>query len=165
MGEIFQSLGILRKTRIQPDQPADQQRTNHQADQIDTNKRLSPSTGPTSGPTADQPADRYNEETKNKTKKTIKIVPPKEGLKEILEWDGMDYSSVFWEVLKPFPADKKSYPLTIAKTFRDAIRSEGATPEILYAAAVALSKARDAQYMPDASKWMKEQGWRAYATG
>jgi hypothetical protein len=160
MGEIYVALGDLKVTRFGGEPRLNQDRTKTEP----TNLLETVPLDETLNQDRTKTEPRLNR-LKDKTKKTIKIIPPKEGMREILEWDGMDYSSVFWEVLKPFPPDKKSFPLTIAKVFRDAIRSEGATPEILHKAAVALSKARDAQYMPDASKWLKEQGWRAYAIG
>ena len=53
--------------------------------------------------------------------------------------------------------------LTLAKQFRKAITEEGITQEAIHAAAVELSKKRDPQYMPDATKWMAEKGYQVNA--
>lgn len=97
--------------------------------------------------------------------KAKKPEPRKEGLKEILEWDGMDWSSVFFEIFKCFPPDRVINRITLAKQFRDAVRLDGATPEQIYQSALSLSKSREPRYMPDAARWMAEQGWRAYEVG
>lgn len=100
-----------------------------------------------------------------KRTKAKKSEPRKEGLKEILEWDGMDWSSVFFEIFKCFPRDRVINRITLAKQFRDAVRLDGATPEQIYQSALDLSKSREPRYMPDAARWMAEQGWRAYEVG
>lgn len=85
----------------------------------------------------------------------------KESLKEILVWDGMDYSQTFWEVFKLWPPDKRLNTLTLAKQYRGAV-SGGTEPKTIWEAVKALCGARDPRYLPDASKWMAEEGWRAY---
>jgi hypothetical protein len=160
-GEIYEAKGILRQCRFEPEPRLNQDQTKTEPTKPQETNEL------------DAPLNQDQTKTEprlnrliDKTKKTIKNTAPKEPskLEEILEWNDMDYIDVFWQVLKPFPAEKKTWPMTIAKVFMEAVRS-GTEPDEIYAAALKLSKSTNPQYMPNAAKWMKEQGWRAYAVG
>jgi len=175
MGEIYETLAGLRQTRICTGPTTDQQRfLSGPANSLVLNN-LPPPTDQQRTNNGSL-ADRLIEETKEtkdiispqteKRKRKPKEEKPKEPtkLEEILEWNDLDYSEVFWEVIGPFPANKKTWPMTMAKTFMKAVKS-GVDPTDIHTAAIKLSKTTDPQYMPNVAKWLNEQGWRAYATG
>jgi len=102
--------------------------------------------------------------TERKTRKPSPEKREPTRIEEVCQLGEDNYTSVLWDVLEPFPRERKTWPLTIAKCFMKAIR-DGTEPKAIYDAALALSKTRDPQYMPDAAKWLSEEGWKAYATG
>ena len=175
MGEVYDTLGDLKGTRFWLEPSLNQDRTkiepSNQLNQDNLGSDLNQDRTKIE-PSLNRLIDIKEEKKEKKESKRgtspsapssqSKTVEKPNKLKDILEWNDMDYYEVFWKVLEPFPKEKKTWPQTIATVFMDAVRS-GTEPEAIYNAALSLSKSTNPQYMPNAAKWLKEEGWLAYA--
>ena len=110
----------------------------------------------------------YSKPTANrlidKTKKTKKDSTPSEGketVSSILQWDNLDYSSMFWTTFKPWPPERRMNNITLAKRYREALRS-GVDATVIYAAVKKYSESCKHEFMKEAAAWMAEEGWSAY---
>lgn len=126
-----------------------------------------PVANPVANPKITESQSQSQKDSSTVRKRKTKNVPVEEKperLEDILDWNDMDWREVFMEVYAPFPPEKKKNFFTLAKQFRAAVKDEGATAEQLHLAVSELCKSVSSkQYLPDATKWMSERGWMAYA--